>query len=55
MEPDNVYVETGYYSVIQVVFIGLGWYSVTDVSVQSVSPTLKLSRNDGNQKITYAE
>jgi len=41
--------------VIHIVFIGLGWYSVTDVSALSASPTLKLSRNDGNQLLTYAK
>ena len=55
MEPGIVYVETGYYSLIQIVFIGLGWYSGTHVSGQSVSRTLKLSGNDGNQLPTYAK
>jgi len=50
-----VYVETGYHSVIKIVFIGLGWYSVTGAPVQPVSPILKLSRNDGNELPTYVE
>jgi len=54
MEPGIVYVETGYHIVIQIGFIGLGWYSITDVSVRSVGPILKPSRNNGIQLQTYA-